>query len=237
VIASPWRRWVASFVDGLILVPVTLLLMALAGVDWVNTTPLQNFLFNWVPSWAYYVAFTALYGATPGKMLLGIRVVKTDGRPVDWLTALGGGQNPVRLALGPRLPVGLLPSPKAGLARPHRRYLGGPPRIPGVTSSPRINPGASLLGCAQEVTLALRFVDSVPSQVERPDHGPCHTATTPLDGRYLESPLVDVQGPVDIRLRLPAAGASVEPPVLPVGGQSLPASVAGEGGLPLPRRP
>jgi uncharacterized RDD family membrane protein YckC len=88
VIASPWRRLVASFVDGLILVPVTLLFMALAGVDWVNTTPLQDFLFNWVPSWAYYVAFTALYGATPGKMLLGIRVVKTDGRPVDWLTAL-----------------------------------------------------------------------------------------------------------------------------------------------------
>jgi uncharacterized RDD family membrane protein YckC len=88
VIASPWRRLVASFVDGLILVPVTLLLMALAGVDWVNTTPLQSLLFNWVPSWAYYVAFTALYGATPGKMLLGIRVVKTDGRPVDWLSAL-----------------------------------------------------------------------------------------------------------------------------------------------------
>jgi len=87
VIASPWRRLVASFVDGLILVPVTLLLMALAQVDWTNPTPTQNLLFNWIPSWAYYVAFTALYGATPGKMLLGIRVVKTDGRPVDWLTA------------------------------------------------------------------------------------------------------------------------------------------------------
>lgn len=88
VIASPWRRLVASFVDGLILVFVTLLLMALARVDWMNPTPTQNLLFNWLPSWAYYVAFTALYGATPGKMLLGIRVVKTDGRPVDWLTAL-----------------------------------------------------------------------------------------------------------------------------------------------------
>ncbi len=87
VIASPWRRLVASLVDGLILVPLTLLLMALAGVDWMNTTFLQDLLFNWLPSWAYYVAFTALYGATPGKMLLGIRVVKADGRPVDWLTA------------------------------------------------------------------------------------------------------------------------------------------------------
>ena len=87
MIASPWRRLVASLVDGLILVPVTLLLMALAGVDWMNTTFLRDLLFNWLPSWAYYVAFTALYGATPGKMLLGIRVVKADGRPVDWLTA------------------------------------------------------------------------------------------------------------------------------------------------------
>jgi uncharacterized RDD family membrane protein YckC len=142
VIASPWRRLVASFVDGLILAPVTLLLMALAGVDWVdwvNITPLQNFLFNWVPNWAYYVAFTALYGATPGKMLLGIRVVKTDGRPVDWLTALMRevvGKNPLRLAPGPRLPVGLLPSQKAGLARPHRRYPGGPPGTPGLKSRP-----------------------------------------------------------------------------------------------------
>ncbi|TBH17451.1 RDD family protein [Thermus thermamylovorans] len=89
VIASPWRRLVAALVDSLILVPVTFLLMALAGINPLvgSTTPLQDFLFQVVPGWAYYVAFTALYGATPGKMALGLKVVRPDGRPVDWLTA------------------------------------------------------------------------------------------------------------------------------------------------------
>ncbi|WP_243091205.1 RDD family protein [Thermus neutrinimicus] len=89
VIASPWRRLMASFLDGLILVALSFLLMTLAGVNpLVQTTSFtQDLLFNWLPSWAYYVVFTALYGATPGKMALGLKVVRTDGQPVDWLTA------------------------------------------------------------------------------------------------------------------------------------------------------
>ncbi|GAA5334019.1 MULTISPECIES: RDD family protein [Thermus] len=88
VVASPWRRLVASLLDSLILVPLSLLLMALAGVNPLGPTTLaQDLLFQWLPGWAYYVAFTALYGATPGKMLLGIKVVRLDGKPVDWLTA------------------------------------------------------------------------------------------------------------------------------------------------------
>ncbi|MEZ0322445.1 RDD family protein [Thermus sp. PS18] len=88
VIASPWRRFVASLIDGLILVPLSFLLMALAGINpLVQTTFVQDLLFNWIPSWAYYVIFTALHGATPGKMALGLKVVRTDGQPVDWLTA------------------------------------------------------------------------------------------------------------------------------------------------------
>ncbi|MFN4071094.1 MAG: RDD family protein [Thermus caldifontis] len=89
VIASPWRRLVASFIDGLILGPLSFLLMALAGINPLEQTPtfVQNLLFNGLPSWAYYVIFTALYGATPGKMALGLRVVRTNGQPVDWLTA------------------------------------------------------------------------------------------------------------------------------------------------------
>jgi len=89
VIASPWRRLVASLIDGLILVPLSFLLMTLAGINRLaqTTTFVQDLLFNWIPSWAYYVIFTALYGATPGKMALGLKVVRTDGQPVDWLTA------------------------------------------------------------------------------------------------------------------------------------------------------
>ena len=88
VIASPWRRLVASLVDSLVLLPLSLLLMALAGGDPLGpTTWVQDLLFQWIPGWTYYTAFTALYGATPGKMALGLKVVRTDERPVDWLTA------------------------------------------------------------------------------------------------------------------------------------------------------
>jgi len=88
VIASPWRRLVASLVDSLVLLPLGLLLRVLAGVDPLGpTTWAQDLLFEWIPDLAYYTAFTALYGATPGKMALGLRVVRVDGRPVDWLAA------------------------------------------------------------------------------------------------------------------------------------------------------
>ena len=86
VIASPWRRLVASLVDGLIVVFVTFLgeiLASLSQEHIASAIVLEVLLFPWI----YYVVLTALYGATPGKMLLGIRVVKSDGRPVDWFTA------------------------------------------------------------------------------------------------------------------------------------------------------
>ncbi|MEN2982883.1 MAG: RDD family protein [Thermus sp.] len=90
VTASPWRRLAASLMDGLILVPLSLFLLALAGIPPLEGAPgfWDDLLFNWLPGWAYYTAFTALYGATPGKMLLGLRVVRTDGQPMDWTTAL-----------------------------------------------------------------------------------------------------------------------------------------------------
>ncbi len=87
MVASPWRRLVASLVDSLLLISLSFLLARLAGADPLNTTFLQDLLFNWIPSWAYFTLFTAYLGATPGKMLLGLKVVREDGRPMDLLTA------------------------------------------------------------------------------------------------------------------------------------------------------
>ena len=35
----------------------------------------------------YFVGFTAVGGQTPGKRIMGLRVVNEDGTPVDWSTA------------------------------------------------------------------------------------------------------------------------------------------------------
>jgi uncharacterized RDD family membrane protein YckC len=37
--------------------------------------------------WVYFVVWEALYGRSPGKMALGIRVVTTSGRPIGWRAA------------------------------------------------------------------------------------------------------------------------------------------------------
>lgn len=37
---------------------------------------------------AYFGVLEALYGATPGKMLLGLRVVRADGAPIGWREAV-----------------------------------------------------------------------------------------------------------------------------------------------------
>jgi uncharacterized RDD family membrane protein YckC len=84
VIASPWRWLAASFVDSLIVTAILFLLVSPVGANIQEHVTLAALLLPWT----YLVAFTALYGATLGKMLLGIRVAKSDGRPADWLTAL-----------------------------------------------------------------------------------------------------------------------------------------------------
>lgn len=35
----------------------------------------------------YFVGFTATCGQTPGKRIMGLRIVNEDGTPVDWSTA------------------------------------------------------------------------------------------------------------------------------------------------------
>jgi hypothetical protein len=82
-----------------------------------------------------------------------------------------------------------------------------------------------ILGCVQLSTV-LWFSDTMPKMV-RHGHRPCHPATTPLHGRYLERSFEDVQRSVNICLRLPAAGTGVHSPMFAVRTQNLSASVAG----------
>ena len=51
---------------------------------WFNLTAGTAMLTWLLLGFAYYVALEASVGSTIGKLLLGIRVIKTDGEPADW---------------------------------------------------------------------------------------------------------------------------------------------------------
>ena len=50
----------------------------------------------------YFVVFAALLGATPGKLLLGLRITRPDGTPIaDALAAIDPEEQPARRLAGP----------------------------------------------------------------------------------------------------------------------------------------
>jgi uncharacterized RDD family membrane protein YckC len=78
-IAEPWRRLVGFTIDWLILVMLTLVIVSALGIDMGEGSALRlptsvRILQGFVGA-AYYIMFTVSRGQTPGKMLLGTRVV------------------------------------------------------------------------------------------------------------------------------------------------------------------
>jgi len=53
-----------------------------------EATLIENVIYGIPLSIAYYFLFEWLYGATPGKLILGMRVVKEDGSPCDARAAI-----------------------------------------------------------------------------------------------------------------------------------------------------
>lgn len=93
-----WMRFGAKFIDGLLIsiVRVTLsialgVMMALAGgrQPYFGTVfPLATFVIQIGVSLPYSVYFVGKFGATPGKMALGLKIINADGTPVDYGTAV-----------------------------------------------------------------------------------------------------------------------------------------------------
>ena len=78
-IAEPWRRLVGFIIDWMFLVLIALILVSVLQVDLGAGDALQlptsvRVVQGFVAA-AYYVGFTASRGQTPGKMLIGTRVV------------------------------------------------------------------------------------------------------------------------------------------------------------------
>jgi uncharacterized RDD family membrane protein YckC len=99
--AGFWIRFVAKFVDGIVLWPVGYIIRLAAGFGpaLIPTTPPSYysspglmFLASTVPmavAICYETFMIGKYGATLGKMACGIRVVTGEGEKVSYLRALG----------------------------------------------------------------------------------------------------------------------------------------------------
>lgn len=73
--AGFWIRFLAVFIDGIILSIVSVPLMLIAGSDEKSFG--LNFL-GYIISWAYYIYMTDRYQATLGKKIFGLKVVNEN---------------------------------------------------------------------------------------------------------------------------------------------------------------
>lgn len=92
-LASVWIRLFAFILDGIVISSVIFLLprplLALLGFN-VHTTYWLSFyiIVTTIVGIMYFVWMTKVWGQTLGKMVFGIRVIRVDGRALDWLTVL-----------------------------------------------------------------------------------------------------------------------------------------------------
>ncbi|HEY40841.1 MAG TPA: hypothetical protein G4O18_03165 [Dehalococcoidia bacterium] len=82
-----WVRFVAAIIDAIILGAVYAILSIPVFLDLMLFPPLRFSLF--LLSWLYFWLFTGLKGQTPGKMVVGIKVVNVRGeKPELFLAAV-----------------------------------------------------------------------------------------------------------------------------------------------------
>ena len=79
--ASRWLRFFAWIIDGVVIAVVMFILWlaGLVGADSVEDFGASDGLVNAIVGFGYYVALTSAFGATLGKMALGMRVTDADG--------------------------------------------------------------------------------------------------------------------------------------------------------------
>lgn len=97
-LATPASRSLAYFIDLLVLALIATLLLAgalmlgpaLVDIGVEPGTLIAGALIAWfMLEWVWFVAWeTASSGLTPGKQAMGLRVVRTDGRPVGLVSAI-----------------------------------------------------------------------------------------------------------------------------------------------------
>jgi uncharacterized RDD family membrane protein YckC len=91
IYAGFWIRLVAKIIDGVIGAIIGFVWQMLTGLLFAPAS--DAFIFSMLTSvafgLAYSVYFVGKFGATPGKMALGLRIVRSDGSPVTYGRAVG----------------------------------------------------------------------------------------------------------------------------------------------------
>jgi uncharacterized RDD family membrane protein YckC len=77
-----WSRLGANLLDGLIIIPFSLAIL------FINSFNIYIYIFTIIPNllfafW-YHVFLTKKYGGTPGKLIVGIKIIKIDSSPIGW---------------------------------------------------------------------------------------------------------------------------------------------------------
>jgi uncharacterized RDD family membrane protein YckC len=94
VYAGFWIRVVAQFIDGVIMWFVNMATNALLGLANDGSSSVSMIIgfmmvfLNFGLGAAYEVWFLGKFGATPGKMALGLKVIRPDGEKITYLRAL-----------------------------------------------------------------------------------------------------------------------------------------------------
>lgn len=84
---EPWRRLLATLADQVIFSPLAVFLVPVleTAIRWQSPAPLFGLSVVW--TWATLWMIVQFQG-TPGKRLLGLRIVRLDGARLGWLDAI-----------------------------------------------------------------------------------------------------------------------------------------------------
>jgi uncharacterized RDD family membrane protein YckC len=82
-------RFGAKFIDGIILSVVGFMIGLVAGLIGGRTAGALVNVLSWVLSMGYTTYFLGAYGATPGKMACGLKVVRSNGERISYGRACG----------------------------------------------------------------------------------------------------------------------------------------------------
>jgi len=88
--AGFWRRLAAYFIDGIIIGIVTAIIYFITSILVFRNVyiAIVGSLLSIIISIVYFVGFWAWLGQTPGKMAIGVKIVKLDGSPIGFGVAL-----------------------------------------------------------------------------------------------------------------------------------------------------